>query len=108
YGDELVLIPNKEGNLSYMRKGTSVVPADITENLMKWGQFAPNMEMSDTVQGINLMSNVVNKPELNLSFDSLLHIDNCSNEVIPEVKKIITEQLESFTKKLNYNLKKFK
>lgn len=106
YGDELVLIPNKEGNLSFMRKGTSVIPADITENLMKWGQFTPNMDMSDAVQGINLMSNVVNKPELNLEFDSLLHIDNCTNEVIPEVKKIITEQLENFTKKLNYNLKR--
>lgn len=106
YGDELVLIPNKEGNLSYMRKGTSVIPAEITENLMKWGQFTPNMNMSDAVQGINLMSNVVNKLELNLEFDSLLHIDNCTNEVIPEVKKIITEQLENFTKKLNYNLKR--
>ena len=84
----------------------TVVPADITENLMKWGQFTPNMDMSDAVQGINLMSNVVNKPELNLEFDSLLHIDNCTNEVIPEVKKIITEQLENFTKKLNYNLKR--
>jgi hypothetical protein len=35
-----------------------------------------------------------------------LHIDNCTKEVLPEVKKIITEQLESFTKKLNYNLKR--
>ena len=105
YGDELVLVPNK-GVISYMRKGTSVIPADITENLMKWGQFTPNMNMSSAVQGMNLMSNVVNKPELNLEFDSLLHIDNCTNEVIPEVKKIITEQLENFTKKLNYNLKR--
>jgi peptidoglycan hydrolase-like protein with peptidoglycan-binding domain len=106
YGDELVLIPNAAGNLSYMRKGTSVVPADITKNLMEWGQLNPNMDMSSAVQGVNVMTNVVNKPETNLHFENLLHIDNCTKEVLPEVKKIITEQLESFTKKLNYNLKR--
>lgn len=106
FGDELTMYATPQGTLSYMRAGSTVIPADITENLMKWGQFTPNMDMYDTVQGINLMSNVVNKPELNLEFDSLLHIDNCTNEVIPEVKKIITEQLENFTKKLNYNLKR--
>ena len=106
-GDELVLIPGKDGNLQYMRKGTAVIPAEISANLMEWGKLNPNMDgVSSAIQGVNLITNVVNKPELNLAFENLLHIDNCTNEVIPEVKKIITEQLENFTKKLNYNLKR--
>lgn len=106
-GDELVLIPGKNGNLQYMRKGTAVMPADISANLVEWGKLNPNMmDMSSMTSGINLMSNVINKPELNLSFDSLLHIDNCSNEVIPEVKKIVNEQLDKFARQLNYSLKR--
>jgi len=106
-GDELVMYATPQGTLSYMRAGSTVVPADITENLIEWGKLNPNMDSTSTaVHGVNLMSNVINKPETNLTFDSLLHIDNCSKEVIPEVKKIITEQLENFTRKLNYNLKR--
>ena len=107
YGDELVLIPTKEGNLSYMRKGTSVIPADITENLVKWGQMNPDMsQMTDGVHGVNVMTNVVNKPTVDISFDSLLHVDNCSQDALPQVKRLINEQLENFARKLNYNLKK--
>ena len=36
FGDELVLVPTAQGNLSYMRKGTSVIPADLAANLMEW------------------------------------------------------------------------
>jgi hypothetical protein len=107
YGDELVLIPTKDGNLSYMRKGTSVIPADITENLVKWGQLSPDMsQMADGVHGVNVMTNVINNPNVDISFDSLLHIDNCSQDAVPQVKKLINEQLENFARKLNYNLKK--
>jgi TP901 family phage tail tape measure protein len=106
-GDELTLVPTAQGNLSYMRKGTSVVPADITENLVKWGQLNPDMtSVTEAIHGINLMSNVVNKPETNLSFDALLHIDNCTKEVLPEVQKLVNDQLDKFARKLNYSLKK--
>ena len=105
-GDELVLVPTDSGNLSYMRKGTSIVPADITENLMKWGQFAPNMEMSDVVQGINLMSNYVSKPILNLSFDALVKAEKITEDTLPTLKKFVTEELDKFSRNLNYSLRR--
>ena len=108
-GDELVLVPTAQGNLSYMRKGTSVVPADITENLVKWGQMNPDMaSMSNAVHGVNLMSNVVNKPELNLTFDALVKADNITEETLPAVKKLVTQELDRFAKELNYSIKKYK
>lgn len=108
-GDELVLIPGKDGNLQYMRRGTAVIPAEISSNLMEWGKLNPNMDsIANSVQGVNLMTNVINKPELSLEFGSLLHIDNCSNEVLPSVKKLVTEELDKFSKNLNYAIKRYK
>ena len=105
-GDELVLIPGKDGNLQYMRKGTAVIPADISANLMEWGKLNPSMDMSGAVQGINLMTNVINKPELNLSFDALVKAEHITEETLPAVKKLVTEELDKFSRKLNYNLKR--
>lgn len=106
-GDELVLIPGKDGNLQYMRKGTAVIPAEISSNLMEWGKLNPNMDgMANAVQGVNLMTNVVNKPELNLSFEALVKAESITNETLPAVKKLVTEELDKFSKNLNYSLKR--
>ena len=105
-GDELVLIPGKGGNLQYMRKGTAVIPADISSNLMEWGKFNPNMDMVDGVQGINLMTNVISKPEVNLSFDALVKAEHITEETLPAVKKLVTEELEKFSRNLNYSLRR--
>lgn len=105
-GDELVLIPGKNGNLQYMRKGTAVIPADISANLMEWGKLSPNMDMSGAVQGVNLMTNVISKPELNLSFDALVKAEHITEETLPAVKKLVTEELDKFTRNLNYSLRR--
>lgn len=38
-GDELIVPP--KGNFDYLKKGTGVVPANLTKNLMDWGRFNP-------------------------------------------------------------------
>lgn len=38
-GDELIVPP--KGNFDYLKKGTGVVPANLTRNLMDWGKFNP-------------------------------------------------------------------
>ena len=106
YGDELVLIPGKDGNLSYMRKGTSVIPADISENLMKLGMNPNFTDMNNGIKGINIMTNYVNKPELKLDIENFLHVDNVSQDTMPELKKFVKEQVNSMVKQLNYGLKR--
>lgn len=107
-GDELTMYATKQGTLSYMRAGSTVVPADLTKELISIGEVGldglTNMPKFDS--GINLVSNMINKPEFNLTFDNLLHIDNCTKEVLPEVKKLVESQLDKFTRQLNYSLKK--
>ena len=64
FGDELVMYATPEGRLSYMRAGSTVVPADLTKELMKIGELGISglQNMGGAIQGINLMSNVINKP----------------------------------------------
>ena len=105
FGDELVLIPTPQGNLSYMRKGTGVVPADLTANLMEWGQFTPDSMNLGGGVNVNMINNAVNKPEFNFAFDALVKAENITEETLPAVKKLVTQELNRFTKELNYALK---
>lgn len=65
-GDELIVPP--KGNLSFLQKGTGVIPAHLTQNLMGWGKLNPNtfmnsrqMTTSDdhsiTIQNLTVQSN---------------------------------------------------
>ena len=105
FGDELVLVPGKDGNLSFMRKGTGVVPADLTANLMEWGQFTPDDMNFGGGVNINMINNAVNRPEFNFAFDALVKAENITEETLPAVKKLVTQELNRFTKELNYALK---
>ena len=105
FGDELVLVPGKDGNLSFMRKGTGVVPADLTANLMEWGQFTPDALNLGGGVNVNMINNAVNKPEFNFAFDALVKAENITEETLPAVKKLVTQELNRFTKELNYALK---
>ena len=107
-GDELVLVPTAQGNLSYMRKGTSVIPASITENLVEWGQLNPNMlNTTNPTANINMISNAIMKPNYDFRFDSLVHVDNCSQETLKDLEKMIDCKINQFSKQLNYSVKKF-
>ncbi len=109
FGDELVLVPTSQGNLSYMRKGTSVVPADITKNLVEWGQLDPNTITSSGVgANINIINSAVNKPEVKLDIENFLRCDNVSRDALPELEKFVNEKMNNLVKQLNYGLKKFK
>ena len=108
-GDELVLVPTARGNLSYIRKGTAVMPADISANLVEWGKLNPNMmNVSGVTDGINLMSNYINKPELKLDIENFLKVDRVDRDTLPELEKLMDKKIDTFAKQLNYSLKKFK
>ena len=105
FGPELTMYATPEGTLSFMRAGSSVIPADLTANLVEWGKINPDMLNINGTPNINMISNAVNKPELNLSFDALVKAEHITEETLPAVKKLVTEELEKFTRKLNYSLR---
>ena len=103
-----MLVPTAEGNLSYMRKGTSVVPADLTANLMEWGKLNPNMmNMPNAMPNINMINNAVNKPNYEFSFDSLVHVDHCDQNTLKDLEKMVDNKIDKFSRDLNYGIKKY-
>lgn len=104
-GDELVLVPTESGNLSYMRKGTGVVPADLTANLMEWGQFTPDAMNLGGGVNVNMINNAVNKPEFNFTFDALVKAERIDENTLPEVKRFVQQEINSLVKQMNYAIK---
>ena len=106
FGDELVMYATPEGTLSYMRKGSTVVPADITSNLVEWGKLNPDMlSLANSTNGINIISNAINKPEINLSFEALVKAERIDENTLPEVKRYVQQEINTLVKQMNYALK---
>lgn len=105
-GPELILHADPTtGRLQYLTKGSGVVPSDMTTNLMEWGQFTPDSLNLGSGVNVNMINNAVNKPEFNFAFDALVKAENITEETLPAVKKLVTQELNRFTKELNYALK---
>lgn len=108
-GEEITLAAGKNGQLQYLKKGSSVIPADISANLVEWGKLNPNMmDMSGVVQGVNLMSNYVNKPEIKLDIENLLRVERVDKDTLPDLERLMDKKLDNFARQLNYSIKKFK
>ena len=107
-GEEITLAAGKNGQLQYLKKGSAVMPADISANLVEWGKLDPNMMNIGGGANINMISNAVTKPELNFAFDSLVHVDNCSQDTLKDLEKMVDTKINQFSKQLNYSIKRFK
>ncbi|MEE1084298.1 MAG: phage tail tape measure protein [Paludibacteraceae bacterium] len=106
FGDELVLVPGKDGNLSFMRKGTGVVPADMTQKLFELAQIPTSDLMNKNFTAIvpNITKNDF-KNEFN--FESLVHVDKVDSDTLPKLEKMVDKKIDDFSRALNYSLKKF-
>lgn len=106
FGDELVLVPGKDGNLSFMRKGTGVVPADMTQKLFELAQIPTSDLMNKNLTTIvpNITKNDF-KNEFN--FESLVHVDTVDSDTLPKLEKMVDKKIDDFSRALNYSLKKF-
>lgn len=106
FGDELVLVPGKDGNLSFMRKGTSVVPADITQKLLELTQIPTSDLMNKNLTAI--VPNVTKNDFKNeFNFDSLVHVDTVDSDTLPKLEKMVDKKIDDFSKALNYSIKRF-
>jgi hypothetical protein len=106
FGEELVLVPGKDGNLSFMRKGTGVVPADMTEKLWELAQIPTSDLMRKNITAIvpDITKNDI-KNEFN--FDSLVHVDHCDQNTLKDLEKMVDTKINDFSKQMNYSLKRF-
>ena len=107
-GEEITLAAGKNGQLQYLKKGSAVMPADISANLVEWGKLDPNMmNLTNPTANINMINNAVSRPEFNLTFDSLVHVDHCDEGTLKNLEKMVDTKINDFSKQLNYSIKKF-
>ena len=105
--EELVLHADGNGKLAFLSKGTSVIPADITENLMKLGSIDPTEMLKRNTPSIGAPHITNNNIELNLEFGSLVHVDNCNQDAIPELQKMVRSEFDNMMKQVNGGLKRY-
>lgn len=105
-GEELVLHADGSGKLSYLTKGSSVIPADLTEKLMKLAV--------DPTQTLEASRPVVSAPhitnnEINISMDiaEVVHIDTVTNDTLPDLTKAVEKQMDKYMKNLNNQIRKY-
>ena len=105
-GEEL-LIRAKNGRLTYMEKGSGVVPASLTENLMKWGHLDPTSMIEENRPSIT--APVLQQKEINIdiTYGDILHIEEFHGDDPENIAKIVSQQFDKHTKNLNNAIRKF-
>lgn len=106
-GEELVLHAGKDGKLQFLSKGSSVVPSDITDNLMKLGSLDPTDVLDRNRPKIGAPYIVNNSMEINMNIAEVVHIDNADNRSIPDITKAVQSQMDAYMKNINNSLKRF-
>ena len=96
------------GRLKYLTKGSSVVPHDITENLMSWGALDPSNMLEQNRPSVGVSPEVHNT-EINLdcSVGTLVNIEHCDQGTLPDVEKMVNKAFEKHMQNLNNSIKKF-
>lgn len=104
-GEELVLRAGADGKLSYLTKGTGVVPADITEKIIDIATD-PIGTLSDMMPKTQLPNIETKDFNFEFKFDSLLHVDNASQDAIPAMRKMVREEFNNMMGQVNSKLKR--
>jgi hypothetical protein len=105
-GEEITLAAGRNGQLQYLKKGSAVMPADISANLVEWGKLDPGVLNLESPSGnVNIISNAINKPEFNFTFDALVKAEHIDENTLPEVKRFVQQEISSLVKQMNYAIK---
>lgn len=107
-GEELQLVPGNNGRLEYVKKGTGIIPADLTSNLMEWGKLDPQAMLEQNRPAVGASPEVhATEVNLNIQYGDMLRIENFKGDNPDEIAKIVAKQFEKHTKDLNNALRKY-
>lgn len=106
-GEEIVMRAGADGRLSYLTKGSSVLPSDISANLIKLGQADPRDILERSRPEITATGLSENGISVDMSFGSLVHVDSVSEDTLPKLKTLIRDEFDVLMKNVNTGLKKY-
>ena len=106
-GLEEIVMHAQGGKLTYLTKGSTVIPHDISENLIELGKVDPQMWM-DKNRPNTIPANIMTQNNhIELSVAKLIHIEHADKDSIPEIQEAVKKQLDSYMKTLNAGIKKY-
>lgn len=105
--EELVLHADGNGKLAFLSKGTSVIPADITENLMKLGSIDPTEMLKRNTPSIGAPHIINNTMELNINVGEIIHAEHIDKDSLPDIQNAIQKQLDNYMKQVNNSIKRY-
>lgn len=106
-GLEEIVMHTKGGKVAYLTKGTSVLPHDISENLMKLGSVDYRALLDRNKPKVGAPYVVNNDIELNLNVGEVIHVEHMDNDSLPEIQDAIQKQLDSYIKRMNNGVRKY-
>ena len=108
FGDELTMYATPEGTLSFMRAGSTVIPADLTRELIDLPNVVDGLiNRPKFDSGINMIANAINKPEIVIDMENFLRVDRVDQDTLPKLEAMMDKKIDTFAKQLNYSIKKF-
>jgi hypothetical protein len=106
-GEEITLAAGKHGQLQYLKKGSAVMPADISANLVEWGKLNPDMFNVGGGVNLTMINNAVNKPEITIDVENFLKVDRVDKDALPQLEAMMDKKIDTLMRQLNYSVKKF-
>ena len=104
-GPELQFVPDGSGRLSYIARGTSVVPHDLSEKIIGLA-LDPAKILEESRPEIGAPHITTNNLEIDLSFGSLVHVDHCDQNTLPDLQKMVRGEFDNMMKAINQKLKR--
>lgn len=104
-GEELVLHAGDDGKLSYLTKGTSVIPSNLTERLIDL-VADPTKVLENSRPVINAPHVANNEFNINMDIAEVVHIEHVDNDTLPDVTKAVEKQLDKYMTTLNNAIRK--
>jgi hypothetical protein len=106
-GLEEIVMHAQNGRLAYLTKGSSVIPHDISENLMELGKVDPKTWLDNNRPTSVPASFVTQNNKIDMQFGSMINIEHADKDSIPEIKAAVQKQLDSYMKNINNGIKRY-
>ena len=104
-GPELQLVPDGSGRLSYITRGTSVIPHDLSEKLVDLA-LDPTKVLDQSRPKLGAPHITTNNFDIDLNFGSLVHVDHCDQNTLPDLQKMVRGEIDNMMKALNQKIKR--
>ena len=106
--EELVMHAGPNGRLQYLTKGSAVIPHDISENLMEFGQLDPSAILDRNRPVISTHPEIhQTEINLNISYGDVLHIDEYNGGKPEDLTKIIAKEFDKHLKNVNQHIRRY-